>query len=251
MSTDLPSVKSAWQDPALTADTKLAVFGKQLETAQAPPSFPTWEQVVTSFDTEMEKVTKTGRRPGRCAEDGAEAGRVHRHRQLTMSTATERDAGTVGAAQAGTDRAGPRPPAGASARACGRGGPRGSSPCRSCCCSSSSRVWPVLQSLFMSFTDTKAKDLRTPFSVDIVGLENYTKALSDETFLQAARNTAYFVLVGVPLTLILGAGRRGRARPRDHEVPVGLPAGLLHPGRHLDRRGRRRLAVPAPGPTSA
>jgi multiple sugar transport system substrate-binding protein len=63
MSTDLPSVKSAWQDPALTADSKLAVFGKQLETAQAPPSFPTWEQVVTSFDSEMEKVTKTGTDP--------------------------------------------------------------------------------------------------------------------------------------------------------------------------------------------
>src|SRR6478752_1899973 len=63
MSTDLPSVKSAWQDPALTSDTKLAVFGKQLETAQAPPSFPTGEQAVTSFDTEMEKVTKTGSDP--------------------------------------------------------------------------------------------------------------------------------------------------------------------------------------------
>lgn len=62
-STDLPAVKSAWQDPALTADSKLAVFGKQLETAQAPPSFPTWEQVVASFDTEMEKVTKKGADP--------------------------------------------------------------------------------------------------------------------------------------------------------------------------------------------
>ena len=63
MSTDLPAVKSAWQDPALTADTKLAVFGKQLETAQAPPSFPTWEQVVTSFDSELEKITKSGADP--------------------------------------------------------------------------------------------------------------------------------------------------------------------------------------------
>lgn len=63
ISTDLPSVKSAWQDPALTADKKLAVFGKQLETAKAPPSFSTWEQVITSFDKEMEKVTKTGADP--------------------------------------------------------------------------------------------------------------------------------------------------------------------------------------------
>ena len=63
ISTDLPSVKTAWEEPALSADKKLAVFGTQLETAQAPPSFPTWEQVVTAFDTEMEKVTKTGADP--------------------------------------------------------------------------------------------------------------------------------------------------------------------------------------------
>ncbi|NYG06992.1 multiple sugar transport system substrate-binding protein [Phycicoccus badiiscoriae] len=62
-STDLPAVKSAWQDPAISADTKLATFGKQLETAQAPPSFPSWEQVIASFDTEMEKVTKQGADP--------------------------------------------------------------------------------------------------------------------------------------------------------------------------------------------
>ena len=62
-------------------------------------------------------------------------------------------------------------------------------------------VWPVLQSLFMSITDTRARDLRTPFAVDVIGLQNYTRALSDPVFLTAARNTAYFVLIGVPLTL--------------------------------------------------
>jgi multiple sugar transport system permease protein len=64
-------------------------------------------------------------------------------------------------------------------------------------------LWPVAQSLFMSFTDTRARDLRTPFAVDIIGLDNYTRAFSDETFLRAIRNTAYFVLVGVPLTITL------------------------------------------------
>jgi multiple sugar transport system permease protein len=62
-------------------------------------------------------------------------------------------------------------------------------------------VWPVLQSLFMSFTDTRQRDLRTPFAVDIVGLDNYTRAFTDPIFLKAARNTAYFVVVGVPLTM--------------------------------------------------
>ena len=64
-------------------------------------------------------------------------------------------------------------------------------------------IWPVIQSLYMSFTDTKAKDLKTPFSVDFIGIENFTRAFSDETFLHSVRNTAYFVLVGVPLTITL------------------------------------------------
>ncbi len=63
LSTDLPSVKSAWTDPALTADPNLAVFGKQLEDAKAPPATATWEQVAAAFDTEMEKVTKSGLDP--------------------------------------------------------------------------------------------------------------------------------------------------------------------------------------------
>ncbi|MGZ4517681.1 MAG: carbohydrate ABC transporter permease [Mycobacteriaceae bacterium] len=64
-------------------------------------------------------------------------------------------------------------------------------------------AWPVIQSLFMSITDTHSRDLRTPFAVDVVGFENYSRALSDPTFRQAALNTAYFVLVGMPLTILL------------------------------------------------
>jgi len=64
-------------------------------------------------------------------------------------------------------------------------------------------LWPVVQSLFMSITDTRSRDLRHPFKVDVTGFANYARALSDPTFLSAARNTAYFVVVGVPLTLVL------------------------------------------------
>ena len=64
-------------------------------------------------------------------------------------------------------------------------------------------AWPLIQSLFMSFTDTKFRDLKHPFAVNIVGLKNYTKAFADPTFRKAAANTAYFVLVGMPLTLII------------------------------------------------
>jgi multiple sugar transport system substrate-binding protein len=60
MTSALPSVQEAWEDDALTADDKLAKFGEQLLTAQAPPSFPSWEQVAEAFDGEIEKVAKQG-----------------------------------------------------------------------------------------------------------------------------------------------------------------------------------------------
>lgn len=62
-------------------------------------------------------------------------------------------------------------------------------------------AWPVVQSLFMSLTDTKSRDLRSPFSVNIVGFDNFAKAFSDPVFRKAALNTAYFVVIGMPLTL--------------------------------------------------
>lgn len=65
-------------------------------------------------------------------------------------------------------------------------------------------LWPVVQSLFMSVTDTTARDLRTPFAVELVGVDNFVRAFEDPLFRQAVRNTAYFVLVGMPLTLVVG-----------------------------------------------
>jgi multiple sugar transport system permease protein len=62
-------------------------------------------------------------------------------------------------------------------------------------------AWPVISSLYMSFTDIKSRDLRSPFAVNIVGFDNYARVFSDETFRKAALNTSYFVVVGVPLTL--------------------------------------------------
>jgi multiple sugar transport system permease protein len=62
-------------------------------------------------------------------------------------------------------------------------------------------VGPVLASFVMGFTDLTARDIRNPLAVQLVGLDNYAKLLSDETFHKAALNTAYFVLVGVPLTI--------------------------------------------------
>ncbi|WP_114854650.1 carbohydrate ABC transporter permease [Brachybacterium sp. YJGR34] len=65
-------------------------------------------------------------------------------------------------------------------------------------------AWPVVQSMIMSFTDMRITDIRSPFAVEFVGLENYLTAFQDPVFRRAAANTAVFVLVGVPLTIAAG-----------------------------------------------
>ena len=62
---------------------------------------------------------------------------------------------------------------------------------------------PVLASLGMSFTDIRSTDMRSPFAVSFVGLENYAQLLGDELFRKVALNTALYVLLGVPLTMTL------------------------------------------------
>ncbi len=62
---------------------------------------------------------------------------------------------------------------------------------------------PVLASLGMSFTDIKRTDIRTPFAVSFVGLENYTQLLGDPLFRKVMVNTGLYVVLGVPLTMTL------------------------------------------------
>jgi multiple sugar transport system permease protein len=62
---------------------------------------------------------------------------------------------------------------------------------------------PVLLSLVMALTDLRSRDLRNPLAVEFIGLQNFGAVLADPLFRKAAANTAYFVLVGVPLTLCL------------------------------------------------
>lgn len=64
-------------------------------------------------------------------------------------------------------------------------------------------AWPVFQSAYMSLTDVHSADLRTPFAVNFTGLNNYRNALADPVFLRSVANTFYFVIVGVPLTMLV------------------------------------------------
>jgi len=68
LTTDLPAIQSAWNDSSLTGDEKLATFGEQLKSAVAPPAVATWEQVVASFDAQVEEVAKAGADPAAALE---------------------------------------------------------------------------------------------------------------------------------------------------------------------------------------
>ena len=63
---------------------------------------------------------------------------------------------------------------------------------------------PILVALVTSFTDMRVTDIRNPLNIEFIGIDNYLAVLSDARFQKAAANTAVFVLVGVPLTIVLG-----------------------------------------------
>ena len=62
-------VESAWDDPSLADDSKLAVFGEQLKDTNSPPSVPTWTQVTAKGDTQIEEIVKTGKDPAQGMKD--------------------------------------------------------------------------------------------------------------------------------------------------------------------------------------
>ena len=65
-------------------------------------------------------------------------------------------------------------------------------------------AFPILASFFLSFTSFGLRDLANPVGASVVGIQNYIDLLSDEKFWKALFNTVYFVVVGVPLTLVIG-----------------------------------------------
>lgn len=58
ISADLPSVRSAFEDPIFADDPYLSIFAEQLGDSKAPPAIPTWAQVSAVIDQQLEAVTR-------------------------------------------------------------------------------------------------------------------------------------------------------------------------------------------------
>jgi multiple sugar transport system permease protein len=64
-------------------------------------------------------------------------------------------------------------------------------------------LFPIVSSFLMSFTDFTSRDVRNPLGVGFVGVRQYTDLFSNPQFRKSMSVTAYFVIVGIPLTMIV------------------------------------------------
>jgi multiple sugar transport system permease protein len=62
---------------------------------------------------------------------------------------------------------------------------------------------PLVSSFLMSFTDFTSRDIENPLAVGFVGIDQYAALFRNPQFLHSVLNTAYFVVVGIPLTTVL------------------------------------------------
>ena len=67
-------------------------------------------------------------------------------------------------------------------------------------------VVPVVSALAMSFTDFDIYALADLANLRFVGFDNYVRLLQAPLFWQALLNTLYFVVVGVPLSIVASLG---------------------------------------------
>jgi multiple sugar transport system permease protein len=65
---------------------------------------------------------------------------------------------------------------------------------------------PVLAALALSLTDFDLYALADLGNLRLIGLRNYTQLLATPLFWQALGNTLYFVVVGVPLSIVVSFG---------------------------------------------
>ncbi|WP_099221706.1 carbohydrate ABC transporter permease [Listeria costaricensis] len=65
---------------------------------------------------------------------------------------------------------------------------------------------PIFLAVFMSFTDMDLLGLADYSNISFIGFENYVNLFKDPQFLQALGNTAFYVIIGVPLVIVCSLG---------------------------------------------
>ncbi len=63
-------------------------------------------------------------------------------------------------------------------------------------------IIPIIIAFVISFTDLDLKGLADWSNINFIGIENYKELASDDTFITSLLNTAFYVVIGVPLVII-------------------------------------------------
>ncbi len=71
--TDLPAVQAGWEEAAVKADPKVAMFGEQLKDTRAQPVSATWSELASAINDTLEKMTTGGIEPQAAADQMQQA----------------------------------------------------------------------------------------------------------------------------------------------------------------------------------
>ncbi|MEL3974323.1 sugar ABC transporter permease [Rossellomorea oryzaecorticis] len=67
-------------------------------------------------------------------------------------------------------------------------------------------IVPIIVAFLISFTDLDLKGLADWSNVSFIGIENYSKLISDDLFHKSIYNTLFYVIIGVPLVIVFSLG---------------------------------------------
>jgi multiple sugar transport system substrate-binding protein len=85
LSGDLPARRSAWDDPALAGNPRIAAFRSQLEHVAAPPAIPEWERIAAAIARQAEAAVRDETTAARAvAELDAEVDRLLEKRRWLL-----------------------------------------------------------------------------------------------------------------------------------------------------------------------
>ena len=204
VSGDLPASRKAWNAPALSKNSKLASFRKELDTAKAPPQVPEWENIAGSINDAVEEAV-FGKVPPQAAREKLSAriekilAKAERQQSAAFKIALSLFLFLIPVCAAGLYlRKGPRAVVRSKFQ-----------PIAILFLLPAVLILavflfiPIVASFIASMTNWNMYGVNDWSKVVFVGLENYSGLFRDPVFLAGLRNTLVFAFIGVPVSVTL------------------------------------------------
>ncbi|MFH1540786.1 MAG: extracellular solute-binding protein [Elusimicrobiota bacterium] len=203
LTADLPSLRAAWGDPFFDNKPMVKVFGQQLEDAASPPNIPEWEEITHIIGQKVESVTWGGENEDKMLKEiisGINTVLERKHSKSYNSTLFFSIFSTVvvicailfllwkKGSNSNVDKLSYTPyififPA-----------------------TIILLIFlfiPIITSFLLSLSNCDVNSITDWRKISFVGFTNYISLFSDDVFWKSLRNTAIFVGVGVPISIVI------------------------------------------------